>query len=148
VHQQILRIIDANINRISEGLRVLEDIARFVVEDEELSRQFKTVRHQLNSLVEEIGPHIIETRDAPGDVGAKFDVIHDHRDLSSISRANAKRAQQGIRVLEELSKLPELKSLLSTTILKESRYKIYALEKILVTRLPGQQAGNKLAGQA
>ena len=148
MQQQILRIIDANVNRISEGLRVLEDIARFVVEDEELSRQFKTVRHQLNSLVEEIGPHIIETRDAPGDVGANFDVIHEHRDLSSIVRANAKRAQQGTRVLEELSKLPGLKALLSTAALKESRYKIYALEKILVTRLPGQQAGNKSAGHA
>jgi thiamine-phosphate pyrophosphorylase len=148
VHQQILRIIDANINRISEGLRVLEDIARFAVEDEELSRRCKTVRHQLNSLVEEIGPHIIETRDAPGDVGANFDVIHDHRDLSSVIRANAKRAQQGIRVLEELSRLPELKSLLSTAALKEARYKIYSIEKILVTRLPGQQAGKKLAGEA
>jgi thiamine-phosphate pyrophosphorylase len=143
VQQQILRIIDANINRISEGLRVLEDIARFVVEDEEISRQFKTIRHQLNGLVQEIGLHVIETRDAVGDVGATFDVIHDHRNLSSIIRANAKRAQEGIRVLEELSKLPELKVLLSSTSLKESRYKVYALEKILTTRLVEQQANNK-----
>ena len=148
MHQQILRIIDANVNRISEGLRVLEDVARFVVEDVELSRQLKTIRHQLNSSVEEIGLHVIGTRDAEGDVGANFDVIHDHRDLSSIIRANAKRAQEGIRVLEELSKLPGLKALLSTPVLKEARYKIYALEKILVTRLPGQQAANKSADQA
>jgi len=148
VHQQILRIIDANVNRISEGLRVLEDVARFVVEDVELSRQLKTIRHQLNSSMEEIGLHVIGTRDAEGDVGANFDVIHDHRDLSSIIRANAKRAQEGIRVLEELSKLPGLKALLSTPVLKEARYKIYALEKILVTRLPGQQAANKSADQA
>jgi thiamine-phosphate pyrophosphorylase len=148
VHQQILRIIDANINRISEGLRVLEDVARFAVEDVGLSRQLKTIRHQLNSSVEEIGLHVIGTRDAVGDVGADFDVVHDHRDLSSVIRANAKRAQQGIRVLEELSRLPELKSLLSTAALKEARYKIYSIEKILVTRLPGQQAGKKLAGEA
>ncbi len=148
MHQQILRIIDANVNRISEGLRVLEDVARFVVEDVELSRQLKTIRHQLNSSMEEIGLHVIGTRDAEGDVGANFDVIHDHRDLSSIIRANAKRAQEGIRVLEELSKLPGLKALLSTPVLKEARYKIYALEKILVTRLPGQQAANKSADQA
>lgn len=148
MHQQILRIIDANINRISEGLRVLEDVARFAVEDVDLSRQLKTIRHQLNSSVEEIGLHVIGTRDAVGDVGADFDVVHDHRDLSSVIRANAKRAQQGIRVLEELSRLPELKSLLSTAALKEARYKIYSIEKILVTRLPGQQAGKKLAGEA
>ena len=143
MQQQILRIIDANINRISEGLRVLEDIARFVVEDEEISRQFKTIRHQLNGLVEEIGLHVIETRDAVGDVGATFDVMQDHRNLSSIVRANARRAQEGIRVLEELSKLPELKALLSSTLLKESRYKVYALEKILMTRLAEQQANHK-----
>ena len=143
MQQQILRIIDANINRISEGLRVLEDIARFVVEDEEISRQFKTIRHQLNGLVEEIGLPVIETRDAVGDVGATFDVMQDHRNLSSIVRANARRAQEGIRVLEELSKLPELKALLSSTLLKESRYKVYALEKILMARLAEQQADNK-----
>jgi thiamine-phosphate pyrophosphorylase len=143
VQQQILRIIDANINRISEGLRVLEDIARFVVEDEEISRQFKTIRHQLNGLVEEIGLPVIETRDAVGDVGATFDVTQDHRNLSSIVRANARRAQEGIRVLEELSKLPELKALLPSALLKESRYKVYALEKILMARLAEQQANHK-----
>ena len=143
MHQQILRIIDANINRISEGLRVLEDVARFVLEDVELCRRLKTIRHQLNSSVEEIGLHVIGTRDAVGDVGANFDVIHDHLDLASIIRANAKRAQEGIRVLEELSKLPDLKALLSSTLLKESRYKVYALEKILITRLAEQQAKSK-----
>ena len=148
MQQQILRIIDANVNRISEGLRVLEDIARFVVEDVELSRQLKTIRHQLNSSVEKIGLHVIGTRDAIGDVGANFDVIHDHRDLSSIIRANAKRAQEGLRVLEELSKLRDLKALLSSTLLKESRYKVYALEKILITRLPDKQAENKLPDEA
>ena len=148
MHQQILRIIDANINRISEGLRVLEDIARFIADDAEISRQLKTIRHQLNSSVEEIGSHIIETRDAVGDVGANFDVIHDHRNLSSIIRANAKRAQEGIRVLEELSKLPELKALLSSASLKESRYKVYALEKILITRLSERQVENKFQGEA
>ena len=148
MQQQILRIIDANINRISEGLRVLEDIARFIIEDVEISRQLKTIRHQLNSSVEEIGLHVIGTRDAVSDVGANFDVIHDHRNLSSIIRANAKRAQEGIRVLEELSKLPELKALLSSTLLKESRYKVYALEKSLITRLSERQAGNGLPGEA
>jgi len=69
--------------------------------------------------------------------------MQDHRNLSSIVRANARRAQEGIRVLEELSKLPELKALLSSTLLKESRYKVYALEKILMTRLAEQQANHK-----
>jgi len=41
------RLIDANLDRIGEGLRVLEDIARFVLNDSELTRQFKTLRHDL-----------------------------------------------------------------------------------------------------
>jgi len=143
VQQQILRIIDANINRISEGLRVLEDISRFIIEDEDITRQLKTLRHLLNKLVAETGFHLLETRDAVGDVGADSDVIHDHKNLSSIARANAKRAQEGIRVLEELSKLPELKAVLSATVLKESRYKIYSIEKILITRLSDHHTKNK-----
>jgi thiamine-phosphate pyrophosphorylase len=143
VQQQILRIIDANINRISEGLRVLEDISRFIIEDEDISRQLKTLRHQLNKLVAETGFHLLETRDAVGDVGANSDIIHDHPDLSSIVRANAKRAQEGIRVLEELSKLPELKAVLPATVLRESRYKIYSIEKILITRLSDHRTKNK-----
>ena len=73
MQQQILRIIDANINRISEGLRVLEDISRFIIEDEDISRQLKTLRHQLNKLVAETGFHLLETRDAVGDVGVVSD---------------------------------------------------------------------------
>lgn len=146
MHQQILRIIDANINRVSEGLRVLEDVARFILEDVEISRQLKTVRHQLNSSLEAIGPHVIGTRDADGDVGADFDVIHEHLDISSIVRANARRAQEGIRVLEELSKLPELKASLSPTALKESRYRVYSLEKLVLAGLKGQQPKNKKPG--
>jgi thiamine-phosphate pyrophosphorylase len=148
VQQQILRIVDANINRVSEGLRVLEDIARFIVEDEDISRQLKTLRHQLNGLVEGIGVPVIETRDAANDVGANFDVIQDHKDLASIARANAKRAQQGLRVMEELSKLPELKASLSSASLKEFRYKVYSLEKILITGLADRQGDNRLPGQA
>ncbi|MCX5997313.1 MAG: thiamine-phosphate pyrophosphorylase [Chloroflexi bacterium] len=143
MQQQILRIIDANINRISEGLRVLEDISRFIIEDEAITRQLKTLRHQLNKLVAETGFHLLETRDAVGDVGADSDIIHDHTNLSSIVRANAKRAQEGIRVLEELSKLPELKAVLPASVLKESRYKIYSIEKILITRLSDHHTKNK-----
>lgn len=143
MHHQILRIIDANVNRVSEGLRVLEDIARFVVGDEELSRGFKTTRHRLNKLIEESGVQAIQTRDAEGDVGANFDVTGDHSGLSSITRANARRAQEGIRVLEELSKLPELKALLPSSALKELRYRAYALEKTLVARMAGPPAKGK-----
>jgi len=143
VHPRILRIIDANVNRISEGLRVLEDIARFIVEDVSASRQLKTIRHQLNQLVISIGTDLIENRDSEGDIGSQFDLVHEHKDLSSIVRANAKRVQEGIRVLEEISKLPEFKSILITGELKKSRYAVYSAEKTLVARLLNIQKGDK-----
>ena len=47
ISNQALRIIDANLNRIGEGLRVLEDIARLVLDDAGLSQQLKDMRHEM-----------------------------------------------------------------------------------------------------
>ena len=39
--RQTLRIIDANLNRIGEGLRLLEDLARLLLNDVSLTQQLK-----------------------------------------------------------------------------------------------------------
>jgi thiamine-phosphate pyrophosphorylase len=135
VHPQILRTIDANINRVSEGLRVLEDISRFICEDADISRELKAVRHRVNQLVSNINSSLLETRDSAGDIGSDSDLPHDHKDLFSIVKANAKRVQEGIRVIEELAKLPELKSALPADELRKSRFQVYTLEKQLVSVL-------------
>jgi len=41
------RLIDANLNRIKEGIRVIEDISRYIHDDSTLTPQLKTLRHQL-----------------------------------------------------------------------------------------------------
>ena len=46
------RIIDANLNRGNEALRVLEEITRFLLDNKELSEELKGMRHQL-SMVQE-----------------------------------------------------------------------------------------------
>ena len=148
MHHRILRTIDANINRISEGLRVLEDISRFIVEDVNSSQQLKSIRHELSKSVGEHHLDLLKNRDVEGDIGAKFDLTTDHQDMISVSRANSKRVEEGLRVLEELAKLPELKSMLSAAKLKESRYLVYSIEKTLVEQLthhekPGKQGREK-----
>ncbi|MBC22660.1 MAG: thiamine phosphate synthase, partial [Phycisphaerae bacterium] len=45
--QPLMRVIDANANRAREGLRVLEDAARFCLEDVQLTTQAKTLRHRV-----------------------------------------------------------------------------------------------------
>ncbi|MCX6005728.1 MAG: thiamine-phosphate pyrophosphorylase [Chloroflexi bacterium] len=135
MHRRILRTIDANINRISEGLRVLEDISRFIIEDINSSQQLKSIRHELSKSVGALSLNLLKNRDVEGDIGAKVDLTIDHQNLTSVVRANSKRVEEGLRVLEELAKLPEFKSMLSTAKLKESRYAVYSIEKTLIEQL-------------
>jgi len=139
VQARILRTVDANINRVSEGLRVLEDVSRFMLEDEDATRRLKSVRHQVNDLARGLGIHLLLSRDSEGDIGAGSDIEKEHNDLSSIVRANAKRAQEGLRVLEELTKLPELKDMVPADEIRQSRYLIYTIEANLISQLSSRE---------
>jgi len=141
VQARILRTVDANINRVSEGLRVLEDVSRFILEDENSTRRLKSVRHQVNRLAGELGIHLLLSRDSEGDIGAGNDLVKEHSDIYAIVRANAKRAQEGLRVLEELAKLPELKNVIPADEIKQSRYLIYTIEVSLISQLPSRETG-------
>lgn len=50
------RILDANLNRAREALRVMEDIARFALNDAALSGELKAIRHDLREAVETLMP--------------------------------------------------------------------------------------------
>jgi thiamine-phosphate pyrophosphorylase len=135
VLRRIHRTIDANLNRVSEGLRVLEDIARFIIEDKDSSREIKSRRHFFSKLARSENLTLIESRNAESDIGAERDLTDQHKDLVSVIHANSKRVQEGIRVLEELVKLPELGKLCSFSELRKQRYAIYTLEQSLINGL-------------
>jgi len=82
---------------------------------------------------------LLLSRDSEGDIGAAGDLIKEHSDLNSIVRANAKRAQEGLRVLEELTKLPELKNAIPANEIRKSRYLIYTIEVSLISRLSSHE---------
>ena len=63
------RIIDANLNRAAEGLRVVEDIARFYFNSEEFSRKLKFFRHHLRKKMLDLNPKLISLRDSKNDIG-------------------------------------------------------------------------------
>jgi thiamine-phosphate pyrophosphorylase len=132
---RIHRTIDANLNRVCEGLRVLEDIARFIMGDKDISRELKSVRHYFSKLAKSDTPYLIESRDVDGDIGAEHDLTNLHQDLDAVVHANAKRVQEGIRVLEELFKLPDVNELCPFSELRRQRYAVYSLEKRLITLL-------------
>lgn len=129
--RELYRIIDANLNRAREGLRVCEDICRFVWDQREGARGFKEIRHRLTGVIMSLDiPKLLESRNIEGDVGKiTLDGELRRRDAEDIFYANAQRVKESIRVLEEFAKLrnaPLAKDL------KKLRYRIYALEKKVV----------------
>lgn len=121
-----LRLIDANLNRLREGIRVVEDIFRYVYNNKEIASKLKELRHKSRI---EIYDKLLDSRDIKNDVLKKSTTSEQSRDnLNSILIANFKRAQESSRVLEEVCKL---ESNNSSEIFKYIRYELYDLEKAL-----------------
>jgi thiamine-phosphate pyrophosphorylase len=122
-----LRIIDANLNRLREGIRVLEDVFRYIYNNEEICSKLKKIRHL--SRIEHY-ENLLESRDIINDVLKESTLSEQSREnLNSILIANFKRAQESSRVLEEFGKLicPEV-----SETFKHIRYELYDLEKVLL----------------
>lgn len=123
------RIIDANINRAKEGLRVCEEVTRFILNSRGLSLELKKIRHAIDPVAKGLAPRdlLLKERLAEEDVGRLLQGNELKRaGLQGIFFANIQRAKESIRVLEEFSKLIDKNSALR---FKRIRYKIYALEK-------------------
>jgi hypothetical protein len=119
-----LRLIDANLNRLREGIRVIEDIFRYIFNDKETASKLKKLRHKsrINHL-----HNLLESRDIKNDVLKQSTTSEQTRkDLNSILIANFKRAQESSRVLEEFTKLISIED---TNNFKYIRYELYDLEK-------------------
>ncbi|MFH2070752.1 MAG: thiamine-phosphate pyrophosphorylase [Elusimicrobiota bacterium] len=128
------RVIDANINRASEGLRVIEDTVRFLNGDKKIFYRARELRHGLSRVSKNIYPLLIGSRNSVGDSGGKV-VDAKHRDVVAVLVANFKRAQESVRVLEEYSRL------ISRTAgfeFKKIRFKLYTLEKDVAKRFFGR----------
>ena len=105
---QTLRIIDVSLNRAAEGLRFLEDTARFILNDTALTEQLKTIRHSLVTSGWPFQNKLIQARDSEGDIGANLKVeegIGKTKDLPLAIVANSRRVQEALRTLEELAKV-------------------------------------------
>ena len=126
--------MDANFNRAKEGLRVCEDICRFVLDEKAATKQYKQLRHQLSQAISSLGlKGIIAARDIEGDVGRSSITSESKRKTTAdIFYANSQRVKESIRVLEEFAKLFKVAT---ATHLKKIRYQIYAVEKKIIARL-------------
>lgn len=128
------RIIDANLNRASEGLRVLDDVARFVLNDAKLSKELRTIRHDITDAARGVTAELLRHRDSEEDVGTEAEATP-KKDMAALARANFKRVQEALRVLEETAKLPEARSKLDSDRFRKARFATYALEKQMTPKL-------------
>jgi len=126
-----LRLIDANLNRLREGIRVIEDIFRFILDDKTNATKLKNLRHKARL------PNynkLLQNRDIINDVlktTTKSELQREN--LNSILIANFKRAQESARVVEEFTKLnTKLNFKEYSKIFKHIRYELYDLEKKLL----------------
>lgn len=129
----ILRILDANLNRASEGLRVAEEFARFALGDEFLSRTLKESRHELGKASQHLGGEKkrLAHRDTVGDVGTEIAVVSEmnRQTPSDVAHAALKRAQQALRSLEEYGKTISGEF---AEVCERLRYQTYTIEKALL----------------
>lgn len=134
-HAVIMRIIDANINRCAEGARVIEEIARFAIGDEQLTRAVKDLRHEIRSLSSTFPPDMTGSRDSAGDVGGMFSTPSEERrgSLDAMARANFYRVEEGLRVIEEFGKLAGGDG---GRRAKRIRFGVYELEKAMISAGP------------
>jgi thiamine-phosphate pyrophosphorylase len=142
----LLRIIDASLNRIGEGLRVLEEYARFSLNDNTLTQQLKNLRHRIVRVSPGIEARLLLARNSSEDIGADMEVPGENkqRDVSGIISANARRAQESLRVMEEISRDVDLN--LGTNDYKKARFELYTIQKDLMARVFRQEKLKKITG--
>ena len=129
---RVYRVLDVNINRLREGLRVVEDYCRLVCDDE-LALYIKDLRHRLRLLLDdELILLCLKEREAGVDIGRLTftDSEAERSDWQALLQANLKRAQEASRVIEECGKLV-LRPQLSQGI-KALRFELYELEKSVI----------------
>ena len=146
-------MIDANLNRSSEGLRVLEDVARFLLNDAELSQQLRTLRHNLATQTQSLSIGLLSHRDSEHDVGRPgpkdkelTEEATSLRSLLGLVTANAKRVEESLRVVEELAKLPEMNSMLNPASFEQARFALYSLERDLISRVSRRDKTDRMVG--
>ncbi|MEZ6233095.1 MAG: thiamine phosphate synthase [Phycisphaerales bacterium] len=106
------RIIDAAANRAREALRVMEDVARFGLDDAVLAGELKAMRHGLRDAIGGLscvgigGRELASSRDTPGDVGTSIEGADEgsRRDLGEVAAAAGARLSEALRTLEEVAK--------------------------------------------
>ena len=134
----IYRILDANLDRAREGLRIIEEWCRLGINHQPLAEECKQIRQEL---AQWHSWELRQARDTPGDVGT--DLSHPQEEtresIEQLLQANLCRSQEALRVLEEYSKLYEPQMAVAC---KQMRYRVYTIESSLLDSYRHQKLHN------
>jgi hypothetical protein len=128
--ESLLRVIDANLNRLREALRVIEEHVRFIDLQPEPALELKSLRHACLEVERSFErSRLLAQRDTetdPFSEGMRAGEM-DRRSAGDVLTANFKRAQEAARVIEEYAKVvPAPKA---SEGAKSVRFRLYAIEK-------------------
>lgn len=135
LRDSVYRIIDVNLNRLREGLRVAEEIARFELEDSPLASCLKGLRHEIVTLSKKIPEEaLLAARRSGNDIGRdiQYDKEKGAEGLPGVLKANMVRAQEAVRVLEEFSRMIDFPA---GEKFKDIRFRLYTIEKEIAGKL-------------
>ena len=125
--QATYRILDACTNRAGEGLRTLEEYARFVLDDAQLTASVKSLRHELAAAIGRLPRQsLLKARDTAADVGTGLQepAEYNRANMSHVVAAAASRTQQSLRALEEYGKTLDGEV---AALLEQIRYRCYTV---------------------
>ncbi len=131
------RIVDVNINRLTEALKVVEDVVRLGLEDRGVLRQVRALRTGLGRRLVPLRRQVLRFRGSESDPGRgdRFDRMR-RKGLVDVLLANFKRAEEAARVLEEVLKVsaPDY-----AREMKGVRFALYDLEKVVFDRIDNKK---------
>jgi thiamine-phosphate pyrophosphorylase len=129
----VYRALDANCNRVREGFRVAEDVARFMLNDASLLTRLKKLRHAV-TLAEKSLFQSSQLRRLSRNVqkdlgkGSREKSEKTRSSVEDLLKANLKRSQEALRSLEEFTKLIGHPA---SVRFKKIRYECYRIEESL-----------------
>ncbi|MDR1925774.1 MAG: thiamine phosphate synthase [Planctomycetaceae bacterium] len=139
---KIYRLLDAATNRSREAIRVLEDFARFVLDDAQLTKKLKSFRHRLQTILNPINlEKRLEARESGNDVGKEIEGENEYfrGSTDDVIDANFARLQESLRSIEEFSKInyPEI-----AREVERLRYESYSFHKEILCHCSDRQQSN------
>ncbi|MCX7994392.1 MAG: thiamine phosphate synthase [candidate division WOR-3 bacterium] len=125
------QILDVNLNRLTEALKLIEDYIRFELKKPAILEKVRNLRYNFFLLKKSISTiDIVSSRQSASDLGRKpdFDSVPREKELDIIM-ANFTRAKESARIIEEILRMKDRSA---SRVMKRIRFGIYDLEKIVL----------------